>query len=134
MNKKSLISLAETISKECYFSVKRFAPDKDLKKYDSTKYFEFASNYLMNNRKNNIQSTGNFFKMLENCKSNTNRPTVRHAFGVRGGNNKIIEVWINIILYNYNQELKKLSFDELHYVMAIATRYAKIYNLDPPKR
>lgn len=132
MDKKNLISLAETISKECYFSVKRFAPDKDLGKYDSTKYFEFASNYLMNSRKSNIQSISDFFKMLENCKSNTNRPTVRHVFGVRGGNNKIIEAWINNILYNQN--LKKLSFNELHYVMAIATRYAKIYNLDPPKR
>lgn len=116
MDKKSLISLAESISKE----------------RGTAKYFEFASNYLMNSRKNNIQSTSDFFKMLESCKSTTDKTTVRHAFGVRGKGKDNINTWIGNILHN--QSLKKLSFNELHYVMAIATRYAKIYNLDPPER
>lgn len=115
MDKKSLINLAKDISKE----------------HESEKYFEFASNYLMNDREKGIKTTDNFFKMLNTCTQKTNFDTVKNAFGVRGKKNNNIKDWIDKMLKN--PKLRRLSLDELHYVMAVASRCAKIYDVEYPK-
>lgn len=112
MDKKSLINLAKNISKE----------------RGTDKYFEFSSNYLMNDKIKGIKTTDKFFKMLKTCTQRTNLTTVKSAFGVRGKNSADINNWINNIIYN--NQLKALSLDELYYVMSIASRYAKIYETE----
>lgn len=112
MEKKRLINIAKNISQE----------------RGTEKYFEFASNYLMNEMQSGIKSTNKFFKMLQVCKDKTNLSTVKHAFGVVGNNNPHIDKWIANIIHN--NDSKNLPIDELYYVMSMASRYAKVYDTE----
>lgn len=90
----------------------------------SEKYFEFASNYLMNDTQHGVRTTQKFFNMLRNSKGRTRHTDVKNAFGVRGKNSADINAWIDYIINR--PELKMLPIKELNYVMANAAKYAKI--------
>ena len=90
----------------------------------SEKYFEFASNYLMNDTQHGVRTTQKFFNMLLNSQTRANYSTVKSAFGVSGKNSADIKTWIGYIINR--PDLKSLSIKELNYVMANASRYAKV--------
>lgn len=126
MTRKELINIAGTMDCDGRFE----------------SFYEFAKNYLLNYGIPEDKKSISFFEIIKNIKNHSSDMMIQNILGKRSGrggstgrnNNRRnnsgnaasndIRHWCDIILGN--EEIKKLSADELLYVIGSCARYAKI--------
>ena len=109
MTNKDMIDLANSINCK--------------KSYES--FFEFASNFLMNQSINNDQKSILLFKAIKQLSNNPKCGTSALVLGKQGNHSSSdIKDWCRMMLND--RDLHNLSADELHYVMGYCARLSKI--------
>lgn len=91
---------------------------------DYQKFFSFAGNYITKMKQEKRDNTEIFFNMVKTCENKYNTINVKLSMGISGGGNNIIKFWCKEILGN--KELKSLTLDEIHYIMAVCAIKSKI--------
>lgn len=91
---------------------------------DYQKFFSFAGNYITKMKQEKRDNTEIFFNMVKTCENKYNTINVKLSMGISGRGNNIIKPWCKEILGN--KELKSLTLDEIHYIMAVCDVKSKI--------
>lgn len=91
---------------------------------DYQKFFSFAGNYITKMKQEKRDNTEIFFNMVKTCENKYNTINVKLSMGISGAGNNIIKPWCKEILGN--KELKSLTLDEIHYIMAVCAIKSKI--------